>query len=95
MMARALVALIRLYKRCVSRFLPRVCRFQPTCSDYAIEALQTHGFWRGGWLAAKRVCRCHPFMPAGPDPVPPARNATPEHSDGATEETSEDADGVA
>lgn len=66
------VALIRAYKRCVSRFLPRVCRFEPTCSDYTIEALQRHGFWRGGWLGVRRICRCHPFSPGGLDPVPPA-----------------------
>ena len=88
-MTRLVVAVIRLYKRCVSRFLPRVCRFQPTCSDYAIEALQTHGAWRGGWLAVKRVCRCHPFSTCGHDPVPPA----PGRADGADQPTADEASG--
>jgi len=86
------VALIRLYKRYVSRFLPRVCRFQPTCSDYAIIALRRHGFWRGGWLAVKRICRCHPFSQAGYDPVPPAPSRTAPVRPPA-QETSGDADG--
>ncbi len=71
-MTRLAIALIRLYQRWVSRFLPSVCRFQPTCSNYAIQALQQHGFWRGGWLGLRRLCRCHPFSPGGYDPVPPA-----------------------
>ncbi|MES4793335.1 MAG: membrane protein insertion efficiency factor YidD, partial [Chloroflexota bacterium] len=48
------------------------CRFQPTCSAYAIEALQTYGLWKGAWLAARRLGRCHPFREGGWDPVPPA-----------------------
>ena len=71
-MKRLAIGLIRLYQRGISRFLPQVCRFQPTCSSYAIQALETHGFLRGGWLAVKRVCRCHPFSAGGADPVPPA-----------------------
>jgi len=47
------------------------CRFEPSCSAYALEALQKHGVWRGSWLALKRLARCHPFGACGPDPVPP------------------------
>lgn len=90
-MTRLAVGIIRLYKRWVSRFLPRVCRFQPTCSDYMIEAMQRHGFWRGGWLGVKRVCRCHPFSPGGDDPVPPAPGSTTEQSSG--DKRSGDTDG--
>ncbi|MCB0979292.1 MAG: membrane protein insertion efficiency factor YidD [Ilumatobacter sp.] len=52
---------------------PSPCRFTPSCSAYAIEALETHGTWRGGWLAARRLVRCRPFGPSGWDPVPDAR----------------------
>ena len=74
--ARAAVWLIRLYQRTLSRVLPSTCRFTPSCSQYAVEALQQHGFWRGSWLALKRLARCHPFHPGGADPVPPARAKT-------------------
>ena len=53
-----------------ARCVGRNCRFHPTCSEYAIEAVQRHGALRGGWMAAKRVGRCHPFNPGGYDPVP-------------------------
>lgn len=97
-MTRIAVGIIRLYRRWVSRFLPRVCRFEPTCSTYAIGALQKHGFWRGSWLATKRICRCHPFSAGGHDPVPePASRdddqlASPDEgargdADGRTQET--------
>ena len=66
-----LIGLIRLYRRTLSRLLPGVCRFQPSCSQYAIEALQGYGLWRGGGLALRRLARCHPFNPGGYDPVPP------------------------
>ncbi len=72
--ALCLVFLIRLYKRLVSPFLPPSCRFEPTCSEYAAGALLSHGLWRGLYLAARRILRCHPWNPGGYDPVPPARN---------------------
>ncbi|HEX9669890.1 MAG TPA: membrane protein insertion efficiency factor YidD [Thermoanaerobaculia bacterium] len=63
----ASVALLGAYKRWLSPLLPRSCRFTPTCSEYARLALLKHGFWRGGALAAGRVCRCHPFGAGGVD----------------------------
>ena len=68
--ARALVALIGLYRRFISPLLPRHCRYEPTCSAYALEAVQTHGALRGTALAVRRVARCHPFHSGGLDPVP-------------------------
>ena len=65
-----LIALVRFYRYAISPMLGRNCRFHPTCSEYAIEALERHGALRGGWMAAKRVGRCHPFNPGGYDPVP-------------------------
>jgi putative membrane protein insertion efficiency factor len=60
-----------LYRLILSPFLPRACRFYPSCSAYAIGALRTHGVVWGTWLALRRVLRCHPFHPGGVDPVPP------------------------
>jgi putative membrane protein insertion efficiency factor len=62
---------VLLYRVTVRRVLPDVCRFYPSCSTYALEALQTHGPFRGVALAARRILRCHPFHPGGLDPVPP------------------------
>jgi uncharacterized protein len=67
---RLLAALIRGYQVAISRFLPPSCRFHPSCSQYALEAVTRHGALRGGWLAARRLARCHPFHPGGYDPVP-------------------------
>ena len=61
---------IRGYRRYISPLFPPSCRFQPTCSEYAIDAIERFGTVRGGWLATKRICRCHPFHPGGYDPVP-------------------------
>ena len=68
--ARAATAVLRLYKAAVSPLLPRACRYEPTCSVYAREAIERHGLRRGAWLAVKRLARCHPFRPGGLDPVP-------------------------
>jgi uncharacterized protein len=74
--ARLLMAPIRAW-RLVSTRLPPRCRFYPSCSAYALEALQEHGAGRGTWLAARRVGRCHPFHPGGLDPVPPSNKRSP------------------
>jgi len=72
---QALLLPIRFYRRFLSPVLPPACRFHPSCSKYALDALTTHGPFRGGWLAARRLLRCHPFHPGGLDPVPPPREA--------------------
>jgi putative membrane protein insertion efficiency factor len=69
-MKRLLIGLIQGYKLLISPLLPPACRFQPTCSTYAIEAIERFGIFRGGWLAVRRILRCHPFHPGGYDPVP-------------------------
>ncbi|WP_061165949.1 membrane protein insertion efficiency factor YidD [Caballeronia hypogeia] len=73
-MQTALIALLRFYKLAVSPLLGNRCRFYPSCSDYAREAIQYHGAARGSYLAAKRLCRCHPFSAGGVDLVPPPRD---------------------
>ena len=65
-----LIALVRLYQGAISPWLPPSCRYTPTCSAYAVEALQTHGLLRGCWLTLRRLLRCHPFVEGGFDPVP-------------------------
>lgn len=62
--------LIRLYQKTISRILPPSCRFTPSCSHYGYEAIEKYGFLKGGWMAVKRIGRCHPFHPGGYDPVP-------------------------
>lgn len=70
-MKRVCLRLIRLYQKYISPGLPRRCRFSPTCSQYALEAITKYGAIKGGWLAFKRICRCNPFSKRGPyDPVP-------------------------
>lgn len=72
MIARALAGALRVYKRFLSPVLPPACRFHPTCSDYAAEAVLTHGALKGSGLALGRILRCHPWNAGGFDPVPPA-----------------------
>lgn len=74
-MARVLVAVISLYRRRISPLFPPHCRFEPSCSTYAAEAIQTHGALRGSWLALKRISHCHPWNPGGLDPVPAKKGA--------------------
>lgn len=68
-MAWLLIGLIRAYKLVLSPLLPPSCRYYPTCSQYAVEALRRHGFIRGSWMSARRVLSCHPFSQGGYDPV--------------------------
>lgn len=65
-----LIGIIRGYRTFISPLLPPACRFIPSCSQYAIEAIERHGAARGAWLAIRRVLRCHPFCQGGYDPVP-------------------------
>jgi putative membrane protein insertion efficiency factor len=69
--ARLLIVPVLGYRRFISPLLPPACRFAPSCSEYAVQALRTHGAVRGVWLAMRRLARCHPFNPGGYDPVPP------------------------
>jgi hypothetical protein len=69
-LALPLIWLVRVYQYAISPMLGRSCRFHPSCSEYAVEALQRHGALRGLWLAVRRVGRCHPWHPGGYDPVP-------------------------
>ncbi|MFD1773078.1 membrane protein insertion efficiency factor YidD [Paenibacillus rhizophilus] len=71
---RTVQAPIKIYRNFISPLKPATCRFYPTCSAYALEAVEVHGPLKGAWLAAKRIARCHPFHPGGLDPVPPAKN---------------------
>lgn len=74
-MREPLRLLIRAYQLLVSPWLGARCRFYPSCSHYALEALQIHGSLRGSWLSLARLARCHPFHPGGYDPVPPSTTA--------------------
>jgi len=69
---------VHVYRKVISPLLPPVCRFYPSCSAYAVEALTVHGALRGGWLTARRLLRCGPWHPGGIDPVPPRRGAATE-----------------
>ncbi|MBC7452374.1 MAG: membrane protein insertion efficiency factor YidD [Massilia sp.] len=79
-MTTLLVWLLRAYQLLLSPMLGQNCRFYPSCSSYAIEAIQTHGAAHGAHLALRRVCRCHPWNDGGFDPVPPPRNPHSSHS---------------
>ena len=76
-MTRLLLVLISAYRRVVSPLLGPRCRFAPSCSEYAQRAIAEHGAARGGWLAVRRVTRCHPFNPGGYDPVPSRASRPP------------------
>ncbi|ADC64023.1 MULTISPECIES: membrane protein insertion efficiency factor YidD [Allochromatium] len=75
-MRRILIGLIRVYQYLISPLLGPRCRFYPTCSHYAVEAIEVHGVARGSYLALRRVLRCHPWHPGGIDPVPEKRQTT-------------------
>ncbi|MFO8011416.1 MAG: membrane protein insertion efficiency factor YidD [Dehalococcoidia bacterium] len=64
------LVLIRFYQNVISPITPPSCRYQPTCSQYGYEAFSKYGFFKGGWMTAKRIMRCHPFAKGGVDPVP-------------------------
>lgn len=70
LLVQPLLLLIRVYQLAISPMLGSRCRFHPSCSDYAMEALRVHGLLKGLWLAVRRVGRCHPWHPGGYDPVP-------------------------
>lgn len=65
-----MLGLVKFYRNCISPLTPPACRFTPTCSAYALEAITKYGPFKGGWLALKRILRCHPFGGSGYDPVP-------------------------
>lgn len=75
MLRQGLQLPIRFYRKFISPLKPPTCRFAPTCSAYALEALEVHGPLKGSCLAVVRICKCHPFHPGGFDPVPPRRGA--------------------
>ena len=80
MVSRLFIGLIRIYQRLLSPLLPPACRFEPSCSRYAVACLGTHGALRGSLLSVVRLCKCHPFHPGGFDPPPPARGAASSRS---------------
>ncbi len=77
-MTRLLVLLLRGYRYAISPLYGQVCRYHPTCSAYALEAVTVHGSLRGSWLAVRRIARCHPWAAGGVDPVPPRRDPPPD-----------------
>lgn len=74
MMRRCVVLVITGYRKVISPILPASCRYYPTCSAYASEAITIHGLWKGGKMAAKRIASCHPYSAGGYDPVPGTTN---------------------
>ena len=69
-MKRLLIAMVKFYRKNISPLRPPCCRYIPTCSQYALEALEKYGAMKGSWLALRRILRCHPFHKGGYDPVP-------------------------
>ncbi len=82
--ARTLLGLVRAYQKALSPLLGQNCRYHPSCSHYAYEAIETHGALRGGWLGAKRIGRCHPFHEGGFDPVPGSNDPITQEPQGST-----------
>ena len=80
-LGKFLILLLKGYKRGISPLLGQHCRFHPTCSEYAMQAIDRFGPLKGSWLAARRVGRCHPLHPGGHDPVPPAPPPMPRRAD--------------
>lgn len=78
-MKTALLLIIKSYRSLISPLFPATCRFQPTCSQYALEAIACYGAIKGSWLAVKRILRCHPFHPGGYDPVPDCDRSRDQH----------------
>lgn len=69
-MKKILTFIIKIYQKTISPLTPPSCRFYPTCSNYGIEAIETHGALKGSWLAVRRISKCHPFHAGGFDPIP-------------------------
>ena len=74
-MKHVFIAIIRFYQILLSPFMGGQCRFYPSCSKYGVEAIETWGAWRGGWMTLRRILRCNPFVKGGYDPVPPHPSA--------------------
>ncbi len=84
------LALIRFYQIFISPIFPSSCRYQPTCSVYAFEAIEKHGVLKGGWLGLRRISRCHPWGGSGYDPVPGTEHAEAEQAARSTQNRSSD-----
>jgi uncharacterized protein len=69
-MKKLALKLIKWYQSTISQVTPSTCRYTPTCSQYTFEAIEKYGFFKGGWMGARRIARCNPFHPGGYDPVP-------------------------
>ncbi len=82
--ARALLGLVRTYQKALSPLLGQNCRYYPSCSHYAYEAIETHGALKGGWLGVRRIGRCHPFHEGGLDPVPGSNAPIIQETQGST-----------
>ena len=81
---QALIGMLRVYRLVISPLFPPCCRYYPSCSAYAVQAIRRHGPILGGWLALKRIGRCHPWAPGGHDPVPARASGSSAKSLGAT-----------
>ena len=76
-MKKLLKGIIKVYQKAISPMMPPSCRFHPTCSNYGLEAIETHGALKGSWLAVRRISKCHPFHEGGFDPVPDKKTKDP------------------